>query len=206
MMTEGKGKLTQGPISSVKGLVEGYCSSRYGHSQEKVVQFQVFTPLIIAASFLGLQVLLLFGVFPWTDCYVSALVIKLVHVLSGWDPHRPSAQNEDSDTHVLYKLSSFSIAWPHFQLGHHQDSPIEAWILKTPYSSLHCTLLIRACSHSATNTHFIYPSRGLFQGLGQSHCHWLCSLEHLVSSLLMTLLTVTLNCLIFPTSHKHWLL
>lgn len=77
MMTEGKGKLTQGPISSVKGLVEGYCSSRYGHSQEKVVQLQVFTPLSIAASFLGLQVLLLLGVFPWTDCYVSALVIKL---------------------------------------------------------------------------------------------------------------------------------
>ena len=61
---------------------------------EQDVQFKIFTHLIIPVYFLSLQVLL-FRFFPWTDCYISALVIKtLVLVFSGCDPHWPSAQNQ----------------------------------------------------------------------------------------------------------------
>lgn len=51
----------------------------------------------------------------------------------------------------------------------------------------------------------ICPSRGLWQGLGRRHCHWLCSVKHWASSLLMTLPFVTLSWRILPTSHQHYI-
>lgn len=88
MTTEGKGKLSwdQYPLSDV--LWKACCKTRYVHSTgTTVVQFQGFTPLLIAISTLNLQVSLFSESFPELTLIFCFYDKTLVLVFSGCDPH-----------------------------------------------------------------------------------------------------------------------
>ena len=134
---------------------------------EQDVQFKIFTHLIIPVYFLSLQVLL-FRFFPWTDCYISALVIKtLVLVFSGCDPHWPSAQNQGL-IHTFARSFLLSplpeVKWSEVA----QSCPTLCNLLdcSLQHSSVHGIIQARVGGHFLLQR--IFPTQG--SNLGLPHC------------------------------------